>query len=122
MMTRHVAPCRRFAPRICGFALLLGVAAAAAALPGLPAAAAEPRCSREAEAHLTALGIERGDIEALDIIRILGSQEMGNVAEYQAWARLRSCAGSVVVRMRFSCGVIDSYARGTCSGQVPGLR
>lgn len=120
-MTIHATSPRRFATLIRAAVSLLAGAAAAAALAA-PSAAAEPRCSRQAESALAAVGIDRSDIRDLNIITILGSQEMGTVAEYQAWATLRSCTGSVVVRMRYTCGIIDTYARGTCEGQVSGLR
>lgn len=118
----HATAPRRLARPLRVAGALLAFVTAAAIDPAPSGAAAEPRCSRQAQAHLAALGVERSDIQDLNVVTIPGSQEMGNVAEYQAWTNLRSCEGSVVVRMRHSCGIIDTYARGACRGRVPGLR
>lgn len=102
-------------------------AALAAALLGvclLPAelqAADSTRCAATVDDHLEELPLAPGEVKS---IRIL---ERTNIADdfgpeifgVDAWVRLNSCSGWLVINMTAKCYIRQSYTRGDC--RVEGL-
>lgn len=109
-----------FSTRTAGLACLAPAVALYIGLNSGPGAAADQHCLQQAQAQLTALGIAPSNVENVSVVTIVGSREIGNVLEYQAWATLRSCTGSIVTRMSHTCRVIDTYARGDCQSMRGG--
>lgn len=106
---------------------LLPPAALAAALLGsclLPAelqAADSTRCAGVVDDHLAELPLAPGDVKSVRII------ERTNIAEdfgpeifgVDAWVRLHSCSGWLVINMTPKCYIRQTYTRGDC--RVEGL-
>ena len=97
------------AAAVLALALGTGLAAGARAQPG------DAPCSDSTVAHLKGLGIEANDIDEINFVRVIGSFEIGNTVELQAWTLLKSCTGSLVVKMSPHCSVKETYSRGECA-------
>lgn len=114
-------PPLRLPPLRAASLLALGVLA-----PTLPAgelqAADSMRCAAEVDAHLAALPLAQDDLKSIRII------ERTNIADdfgpeifgVDAWARLNSCSGWLVINMRPTCHIVQTYTRGDC--RVDGLK
>ena len=96
--------------------------AIALALVAVPAAAEAPEdCVGPIEARLEALGIPAAQVERLELVPRRVFEEDGEILlGYDAWARLRSCPGYVVLELDTDCRFRAAHARGAC--RVPGLR
>ena len=100
---------------------LLAAALAAGALPGSLQAADSTRCAQEVDDHLAGLPLAQGEVKSIRII------ERTNIADdfgpeifgVDAWVRLNSCSGWLVINMRPTCYVQQTYTRGDC--RVEGL-
>ena len=99
---------------------LVGLAVALAA----PAAvASEHFCRPVVEREIDRVHLDRADIRKIFIIKKLVSTNGGEdsrVVGYNAWVDLKSCRGSMVVRLYRNCRVITVYTRHEC--RVPGVR
>ena len=97
-------------------ALLTSIALVLAA--GLPAAAPAladtELCQTAAVKRLESLGIVATEVKDISMIKILNSPEFGTIREWQAWATLLSCRGSVVIKLTTRCRVKEAYTRGGC--------
>ncbi|NIA69649.1 hypothetical protein HBA54_13690 [Pelagibius litoralis] len=100
---------------------LFGVSLLASLLILPPAEAAE-RCSEEVAEHLEELPLAEGDVKSLRIIeRTNISDDFGpEIFGVDAWVRLNSCSGYLVINMTKGCFVRQTYTRGDC--RVEGLR
>ncbi|MGF1592285.1 MAG: hypothetical protein ACFCUW_03340 [Kiloniellaceae bacterium] len=94
---------------------------AASLLPGGPAAAQAPRCADKVESHLAGLPLAPGDVQSVRIVEKINiADDFGpDVLGVDAWVRLNSCSGWLVVNMTASCFVRQTYTRGDC--RVEGL-
>jgi hypothetical protein len=108
---------RPHAPR--ALTALAGVLATGLLL-GAPAAAEPTPCRTSAARHLERIGIDPGDVADIAMVRIISLPEVGGLIEVQAWASLKSCRGSVVVKLTPLCRVKETYARGRC--EFPNIR
>ncbi len=80
-----------------------------------PATAAGPPCRAAAAGQLEELGIPAADVEDIAVVAMrTGGRDGGRIVELQAWSKLRSCRGSVVVRLTPFCRVKETYSRGGC--------
>jgi hypothetical protein len=70
------------------------------------------------EARFAALGLDTADIERIDVVVDRATE--GGVISRHAWARLKSCAGYIVVRLDTACDWNDAYTTGNC--RLPGIR
>lgn len=87
----------------------------AAGLPATaPALADTEPCQTVAAKRLESLGIAATEVKDISMIRVLNSPELGTVREWQAWATLQSCRGSVVIKLTTGCRVKETYTRGGC--------
>ena len=100
-------------------ALLLGLGLAL--LPSLCAAQATPRCAAEVDEHLEKFPFYEGEVKDIRIM------ERTNIADdfgpeifgVDAWVRLNSCSGYLVLNLSRNCFLRQAYTRGDCS--VEGL-
>lgn len=102
---------RRLGPR----ALLIGLALAL--LPSLSAAQVTPRCTAELEEHLEKFPFYEGEVKDIRIIeRTNIADDFGpEVFGVDAWIRLNSCSGYLVLNLSRSCFLRQAYTRGDCS-------
>ncbi|GAB4395097.1 MAG: hypothetical protein Tsb0032_26330 [Kiloniellaceae bacterium] len=94
---------------------------AALALPLLlttgPAAAA---CEKQVEEVIQSLPMQQNDVESMKVVRRSAGARASNNYTYDAWIKLNSCNGHLVVHMTRSCMVQDSYTTGDCKvGNLP---
>jgi len=87
---------------------------------GLRAADSE-RCAVAVDRHLIRLPLAEGDVKSIRIIeRVNIADDFGpEIFGVDAWIRLNSCSGWLVVNMNAKCYVKQSYTRGDC--RVEGL-
>ncbi|WP_420348999.1 hypothetical protein [Pelagibius sp.] len=97
-----------------------GVFAAALIPAGQQGIAAE-RCSAEVRDHLGELPLAEGDVKSLRIMeRVNIADDFGpDIFGVDAWVRLHSCSGYLVLNMSRGCFLRQAYTRGDC--QVEGL-
>lgn len=101
--------------------LLTAALLAASLLPGTLQAADSKRCTAEVDRRLAELPLAPGDVKSVRII------EQTNIADdygpeifgVDAWVRLNSCSGWLVINMTAKCYVRQTYTRGDC--RVEGL-
>lgn len=89
--------------------------------PSGPRAADSTRCAGALEAHLEELPLAQGDVKSVRIIeRTNISDDLGpEIFGVDAWVRLNSCSGWLVINLTEKCFVRQSYTRGDC--RVEGL-
>ncbi|GAB4395099.1 MAG: hypothetical protein Tsb0032_26350 [Kiloniellaceae bacterium] len=101
--------------------LSAAVLLAAGLLPSALEAADSTRCADVVDRHLAELPLTEGDVKSVRII------ERTNIADdfgpeifgVDAWVRLNSCSGWLVINMTAKCYIRQSYTRGDC--RVEGL-
>jgi len=106
MHTHHSLALR--APAIFGIALAIGTANEASSK------STDGPCQTATAEHLQSLGVDSRDIKEINMVRIIGLPELGNTIEFQGWANLESCQGSVVVKLTPLCRPKEAYSRGNC--------
>ena len=93
---------------VVGLVLAVGLPASA------PALADTGPCKTAAAKQLQELGIATTEVKDISMIEVLDNPEFGTTSEWQAWTKLQSCPGTVVVKMTPRCRVKDAYTRGDC--------
>jgi hypothetical protein len=91
-----------------GLAVLAGLATAA------PALAASNRCETAVKERLAQMSIDPEDVDDIHVAARIANQRGGSVSGYDGWADLKSCHGSIVLRLDRRCRVKDVYSRGEC--------
>ena len=66
-------------------------------------------CRSEADEHLSSLPIEASDIKSVKMVR---ASSGGN--GHEAWVRLNSCEGSLVIELSKHCTPRQTFTRGQC--------
>jgi len=102
-------------------ALLAAAAVLAGCLPAGDLQAQSKLCAGTVESHLAELPLAPGDVKSVRIIeRVNLDDEFGpEILGVEGWVRLNSCSGWLVVNMRASCYILETYTRGDC--RVEGL-
>ncbi|HZH27011.1 MAG TPA: hypothetical protein VEY95_07505 [Azospirillaceae bacterium] len=77
-----------------------------------------PVCQAETLRELARLGIPQTDVRDLNVSSLVNGSFNPRITQYQGWARLSSCQGSVVVVMDDSCRPMSYFTRGGCN--IPG--
>ena len=79
------------------------------------------RCADAVEARLAELPLAAGDVKSVRIVEKVNlDDEFGpEILGVEGWVRLNSCSGWLVVNMRASCYILETYTRGDC--RVEGL-
>lgn len=90
-------------------------------LPGGPATAQAPRCADRVDSHLAGLPLAPGDVQSVRIVEKVNiADDFGpEILGVDAWVRLNSCSGYLVINMTAACYVRQTYTRGDC--RVEGL-
>jgi len=92
---------------------------------GLSATATQARdsqlCADVVDEHLAELPLAEGEVKSIRIIeRVNIADDFGpEIFGVDAWVRLNSCSGWLVVNMTAKCYIKQSYTRGDC--RVEGL-
>lgn len=78
-------------------------------------------CAGKVESHLAELPLAPGEVKSVRIIEKVNlDDEFGpEILGVEGWARLNSCSGWLVINMRASCYILESYTLGDC--RVEGL-
>ena len=98
----------------------LGTVAAAALLAlGRPAGAARAvdsqRCADTVADHLAELPLAQGDVKSVRIVERVNLDDFGpEIFGVDAWVRLNSCSGWLVINMTAKCYIRQTYTRGDC--------
>jgi hypothetical protein len=94
---------------------------AAGLLLGAPAAAQAPRCADRVDSHLAGLPLAPGDVQSVRIVEKVNiADDFGpEILGVDAWVRLNSCSGWLVINMTATCHVRQTYTRGDC--RIEGL-
>jgi hypothetical protein len=102
-------------------ALLAAAAVLAGCLPAGDLQAQSKLCADKVESHLAELPLAPGDVKSVRIIeRVNLDDEFGpEILGVEGWVRLNSCSGWLVINMRASCYILETYTRGDC--RVEGL-
>jgi len=108
-------------PAACLSTRLAGLVLAAVLLPAPLQAADSTRCADQVDSHLASLPLAPDEVKSLRIIEKVNiSDEYGpEILGVDAWVRLNSCSGWLVINMTAKCYVRQSYTRGDC--RVEGL-
>ena len=108
-------------PRLSLAACALALLFSSVLPPGDLRAADTEQCARKAKIHLSELKISEDQVDAMRLIeRVRIDDRAGSdIAGIDAWVRLKSCTGWLVINMSPSCFIRQSYTRGDC--QVEGL-
>ena len=90
-------------------------------LPASLQAADSQRCAAEVDSHLAGLPLAEGEVKSIRIIeRVNIADDFGpEIFGVDAWIRLKTCSGWLVVNMTPKCFVKQTYTRGDC--RVEGL-
>ena len=93
--------------------LLLALGAIA---PGGLQAADSQRCAEKVHRHLASLPLAPGDVKSIRIIeRVNIADDFGpEIFGVDAWVRLHSCSGWLVINMTPACYIKQTYTRGDC--------
>lgn len=96
-------------------ALLMLFLAGPAALEGAQAADST-RCAEAVDAHLAGLLLAEGDVKQLRIIERTNIDDDFGPETFgvDAWVRLNSCSGWLVINMTATCYVRRTYTRDDC--------
>ncbi len=86
-----------------------------------PQGMAADRCAAEVRDHLADLPLSQGDVKSVRIMeRVNIADDFGpEIFGVDAWVRLHSCSGYLVLNMSRGCFLRQAYTRGDC--QVEGL-
>jgi len=90
-------------------------------LPATTQARDSLRCAKVVDEHLAKLPLAEGEVKSIRIIeRVNIADDFGpEIFGVDAWVRLNSCSGWLVVNMTPKCYIKQSYTRGDC--RVEGL-
>ncbi len=77
------------------------------------------RCARQARNHLSELRITPEQVDSMRLIAQIPVNDRGgsDSEDMEAWVRLKSCKGWLIISMSAACYVRQSYTRGECSVQ-----
>ena len=102
-----------------GFVALATLALMLATLMPPAVSAASGPCQAAVSEHLERLGIKLADVRKVSLqARRQSTRNGGTVIGFDAWVDLKTCEGSLVLRMTRSCRVQQAYGRGAC--EIPG--
>lgn len=91
------------------------LAVALATLQPPPASAAFRPCQAKVREQLERMDIDAGEVRSTSVSSRTRSRRGGNrVIGFDAWVGLKSCEGSLVLRLNRSCRLKDAYSRGEC--------
>ncbi|HEY9538434.1 MAG TPA: hypothetical protein VIS03_12665 [Kiloniellaceae bacterium] len=113
MLRRRPAAFRTGLP-VLAAAVLATVLATMASAP----ATAQPDtrlCNAEVESKLRELPLAEGDIKSVRVVEETNLDEFGPpILGVEGWVRLNSCSGWLVINMRPTCYILQTYTRGDC--------
>src|SRR3546814_17317970 len=72
-------------------------------------------CNAEVESKLRELPLAEGDIKSVRVVEETNLDEFGPpILGVEGWVRLNSCSGWLVINMRPTCYILQTYTRGDC--------
>ncbi len=85
----------------------------------LNSGSATAQCEAQIDKALLELSVPQGDVKSVKIAKRSGGAKSGSNYKLDAWIRLNSCSGYLMINMTRHCVVQQSYTTGDCS--VAGL-
>ena len=98
---------------------LIAFAAGAFVLAASGPAFAAVRCEAQIMKALAEASVQESDVRFIKVTRGGGGGKSATNSSYDAWIRMNSCGGYVMVSMTRSCHVHSTYTKGDC--QFSGL-
>ncbi len=75
-------------------------------------------CLDASRSHVERLPVQSGDVTGVTIVPRLDLHREGPyLVGYEAYVRLQSCTGSLVLNLNEDCSFRDAYTRGACKIQ-----
>lgn len=105
--------------RFSGRSPLLALTAGAYVLAASEPAFAALRCEAQIMKAVAEASIPQSDVKSVKVTRGGGGGKSPTNSSYDAWVRLNSCSGYLMVSMTRSCHVHSTYTKGDC--QISGL-
>ena len=93
---------------------LLALTAGAFVLAASGPATAVLRCEAQIMKVLAEASVPQSDVSSIKVTRGGGGGKSSTNARYDAWIRLNSCSGYLMVSMTRACHINDVYTRGDC--------
>ena len=84
---------------------------------GMPVARAQEYCAPVVTKRLSQLGVGSERVEEIIYANSYSGGENAEVVGINAWVKLRSCNGPLVVEMTTGCRLIQQYTRKECRVQ-----
>jgi hypothetical protein len=81
---------------------------------GVMDAAAQDRCAAAVDQEITRIGLSPDRIENIAIGSTMSDGDNARIVGYNAWVRVKSCDGTLVIDMRRNCQVRDTYTLKNC--------
>ena len=100
----------RFPGRSPFLALTAGAYVLAASGPAFAAV----RCEAQIMKALAAASVQESDVRSIKVTRGGGGGKSSTNSSYDAWIRMNSCSGYVMISMTRSCHVHSTYTKGDC--------
>ena len=94
--------------------LLLALTGNAALLAASSPATAALRCEAQIMKALAEASVPQSDIKSIKVTRGGGGGKSPTNSSYDAWIRLKSCSGYMMVSMTRTCHINDVYTKGDC--------
>ena len=77
-------------------------------------------CAGKVQSHLAELPLAPNDVKSVRIVERVNLEDFGpEIWGVEGWVRLNSCSGWLVINMRPTCYILESYTLGEC--RVEGL-
>lgn len=105
--------------RASAVSLLLGVVAGTTLLSAGDSAVSAERCEAKIIETLGAQGVPQSDVQSIKVTRAGGGGKSPTNSSYDAWVRLKTCSGYLMLALTRSCYVQDTYTKGDC--QISGM-
>lgn len=77
------------------------------------------RCEAQINKALEEASIAQSDVKSIKVARRMGGRKSSSNYTYDAWIRMNSCSGYVMVGMTRMCVVQQTYTSGDCN--MPGM-
>lgn len=79
------------------------------------AMAAPHRCAKAAAVKMAQFDVAASQIKRIVFADIVEDDRSARLLGYDAWVDLKSCRGSVVIKMSVQCEIEETYSRGACT-------
>lgn len=107
---RKIRRSLRRSARLCLCALIAG----STLLAGCSTGNAPLRCETQINRALAQSSIPRNEVSSIQLARSGSGRKQERNEDLNAWVRLNSCSGNIVITMTRACYVKETYGTGNC--------